>query len=229
MNTVKAQEYINRYKDEFEVFDTDEFCSDEVESFMDSFTAPYTWWREGASKLVICIDEEDDFVLKIPFASLSDEYGEYIDIPDYCEKEVSVYKEACACNVDEFLCKEEYLTSVGGTVKIYIQEKVNNDYYSEYTFQENSEYVRSNDIKGDIFNWSFVADCIRAYGAASTAAFVDFISSANVNDLHATNLGFTEVDGKMMPKIFDYSGWYDNDRITTFEHYDEEEEDENCF
>ena len=227
MNTVKAREYINKYGHEFEVFDTYEFCSDEVESFMDNFTAPITWWREGASKLVICIDEEDDFVLKIPFTTLLDtEYEDYTDIPDYCEKEVSVYKEACACNVDEFLCKEEYLTSVGA-VKIYIQEKVNNDYYSEYTFQENSEYVKSNNITGDIFNWSFVADCIRAYGAASTAAFVDFISSANVNDLHATNLGFAEVDGKMMPKIFDYSGWYDNDRVATFEL--DEEEDVNCF
>lgn len=208
MNIAKAQAYFEKYKECFAIFEG-EFSEDIVDNLMDYFEAPYEWWRSGASKLVICIDKDDDFVLKIPFTHTYDtNVGDVVMIPDYCEMECDMYQEAKTYNVSEFFCEEQYIGSFNN-IYVYAQERATQTTFdSNYSSRENSQVIKDNKINNS-FDDDFVAECIRAFGAASTAAFTDFIETIGINDLHSNNLGYILKDNKQIPKVFDYSGWYE--------------------
>lgn len=157
----------------------------------------------GASKLVI-IDEDNDWVLKIPFCNKS---------KDYCQLEAIYYEQAVKEGVEEPFAECYFLMEYEGA-PCYVMEKINcdeqaveSDFYEigldklsgQMSEDEISDYLGSMDtdeILGQLLEFYYEADFLQKVNA--------FLSENSINDLHTANLGYR--GDKLV--FVDYSGYY---------------------
>ena len=157
----------------------------------------------GASKLVI-VDEDNDWVLKIPFCDKS---------RNYCAVEAENYKKAVEAGVEEPFAACYFLMEYEGA-PCYVMEKINcdeqaieSDFYEigsdkllgEMSEDEICSYLGSMDtdeILDQLLEFYYEAGFLREINA--------FLSVNSINDLHTGNLGYR--GDKLV--FVDYSGYY---------------------
>ena len=162
-----------------------------------------------------------DFVIKIPY------YG-FNASKDYCAEEEIAYLEIKEkyplCS--GMFAETEYLCTCG-EIPVYAQRKIfqsvdellwNHHYdwfikdlrkYSADLSSSSKDFARDYDkVIGSRISSLFCAAIVRAYGYKAFKTLCKWIVDTDQNDLHASNIGFTE---DLYPIIFDFSGWYDND------------------
>lgn len=183
----------NRTEREFEIW-----FNGGGREILDNIT--YNW---GASKVAI-IDEDNDWVLKIPFCNKS---------RDYCEIEAENYQKAVKEGVEEPFA-ECYFLMEYESAPCYIMEKVNcdeeaveSDFYEigsdklsgQMSEDEISDYLYSMDT-GEILGL-----LLESYYEVGFLQKVNaFLSENSINDLHMANLGYR--GDKLV--FVDYSGYY---------------------
>lgn len=183
----------NRTVEEFEIW-----FNGVGREVLDNIT--YGW---GASKVAI-IDEDNDWVLKIPFCDKS---------CDYCEIEAENYQKAVKEGVEEPFAECYFLMEYEGA-PCYIMEKVDcdeevveSDFYEigldklsgQMSEDEISDYLGSMDtdeILDQLLEFY--------YGAGFLQKVSAFLSVNSINDLHTGNLGYR--GDKLV--FVDYSGYY---------------------
>lgn len=170
----------------------------------------------GASKLVIFPDNEEGYVIKIPFSGYFDcEYEEFYYFAnanndgnrcwDYCFTELLIYHSAKSNDVNQILAKPHLI----GTVKnypIYIQEKAET-YEIAKKKSEKRNSIQSTDKIYSIcqernyakFNLDWITDVYNYYGDKQFNKIMNFI--APIGDLHDANIGYIG----SRPVILDYS------------------------
>lgn len=181
--------------------------------------------------------KEEEFVIKIPFCSIfcddwerheedEDYYGEYIELQnapldndwDYCAAEVDYYNLAIEHHIEMFFPN----TSVAkeSPYPIYIQERCLEAYDTKAntprtkaeiseemdTLRAGAGPVAHNDWLYN-FKASWILDAIDAYGEATLAKLFQFLDDYNINDLHASNYGYSVIDHR--PVLIDFSGFHD--------------------
>ena len=147
----------------------------------------YGW---GASKVAI-IDDDNDWVLKIPFCNKS---------CDYCEIEAENYQKAVKEGVEEPFAECYFLMEYEG-VPCYIMEKVNCDEQAI----ESDLYEIGSDYLGFMDTDEILDQLLEFYYEAGFLQKVDaFLSVNSINDLHTANLGYR--GDKLV--FVDYSGYY---------------------
>ena len=181
----------------------------------------------GASKAVI-VPEHFNYVLKMPingeweieyyYDEETDDYDydciedEYFNLwsgapgddeTDYCNGELTIYKEACKENLGHLFAKIERISS-----RVYKQEKVKyeegcSNHSSSDSYKKVSEIQKSYKPAYRVpTNW--LATVMDYYGELTVYALTDFIERHEINDLHSGNVGFRS-NGE--PVLVDYSGW----------------------
>lgn len=187
--------------------------------------------EHGATKVCL-IPREGNFVFKINICS------QY----DYCSAEVDLYGSAVGHKLKDLFAKEEVYDKVlhydlfGYDTPIYIQEKV--------TFSEEFRQCcgNSQSYKADITNidkfysshgkekpsrlgCGWLARCLKMYGEEIFNKLCDFIKEYNITDLHNGNVGYIKRNGKFMPILFDYSGYYE-EYDSCYDSWNEEDDEE---
>ena len=169
--------------------------------------------QEGATKLCI-VPKNADFVIKwsITYYEDSDDWDEALE-------EVSIYNKAVEAGLGMFFPKTEVFCVVNG-ITFVIQEKVdfsvlhtpNNkaDRYAHQTrtisptiVEKMSDcFLRLHRGRSLDFTWASMA--IVLYGKRKCKALCKFIAQYEINDLHASNIGYL----KNKPIILDFSGYH---------------------
>ena len=186
-------------------------------------------YEYGCSKLVLFYKELPHWVIKIPFLGEyfmeTNEYCDFqyankngifgfVDDNDYCAIESYVAEAACEYELGDMFAQTYYLTSIDG-VKIYISEKVENDYYSgsckDFKHEDSATqagWLRESYCKTDVEKYvltaSDLAFFIDSYGLWQTELLIAFLTDYHIEDLHHGNIGF-DVHGNI--KIIDYSSF----------------------
>lgn len=158
----------------------------------------------GATKVVLIFtpdgNEEDDYVVKIPFVDRS---------IDYCEREVENYNEV----PDSF---KGYFAECwkGGEIEIcnkkipfYIMEKV--DANEGRVMDESFHYFINEGGNSDDYDpydgLEEVSNCFALhYGYTATSKIIEYLDEANINDIHTANIGYRND----YPVLIDYSGYF---------------------
>jgi len=196
----------------------DVLCSNGFSQFLNNRTEPeFILWKNssyedlenisyfyGATKSVI-IDEDNDWVLKIPFCNKS---------RDYCAVEAENYKKAVEAGVEEGFAACYFLMEYEGA-PCYIMEKVSCD---EETVKSDFYEIGSNKFSGEMNE-----DEIYSYlGSMDSDEIIDqllkfyydegflkkvniFLSQNKINDLHTGNVGYRGTNLVFV----DYSGFND--------------------
>ena len=169
--------------------------------------------HDGATKLCIA-PKHADFVIKWSTTcyELSDDWDEALE-------EVSIYNKAVEAGLEMFFPKTEVFCVVNG-ITFVIQEKVdfsvlhtpNNkaDRYAHQTrtispaiVEKMSDcFLRLHRGRSLDFTWASMA--IVLYGKRKCKALCKFIVQYEINDLHASNIGYL----KDKPIILDFSGYH---------------------
>lgn len=185
----------------------------------------------GASKVAI-VPNNYGYVIKIPFNG-SGEYDVYEDEDgntekteflfneftgadvgnnwDYCLAETIIYDFAEQEGFGKYFAKTSYWKKSRYDYPLYIQEKVEIDYYrtaSEKSLKSVSKVKKElNDkcLHTPISNDDWSGIFVDYYGEAEFKKFMNFLVTEDINDLHNGNLGYRLSDGA--PVIFDYSGY----------------------
>lgn len=176
-----------------------DFCNNKRPNFL----------RSGLTKFVLDINEEDDFVIKIPFAGSYSFYRNqderYQDYPvNHCKRELDDYNYLKDTEIN-FLFVPTYYVGKVGELEIYIQPKV-----EPYSYDQHSASEESYTIAADIEYCECTAD-----DEDSIAAFVEAfgdeaehilnqLDDMGVRDIHCGNFGYQ--DGRLV--IFDYCGYH---------------------
>lgn len=187
-------------------------------------------YNYGASKLVI-IPEHEDYVIKIPFNCVYNEY--YTDLDDeqeewlyfqnayycrqeeygwnYCEAEVEYYEEAADWGVEKYFAETRYIGDCHGW-PIYIQPKCeamedtrrsHSHTLEEYdSIQEKADSVNQHGIR----DRDFLCDLFKDADVYTVSLLFQFIDEM-LNDLHSGNYGYFE--GTTDACLLDYAGWGD--------------------
>lgn len=176
----------------------------------------------GASKAVLFLDGEDDYVIKVPFYGYGGEdeviwfnganlYDVAVETDwNYCELESEVYNLALETGVEEFFASTEFLCSIND-IPVYVSEKMDNvtkgyDYSSPEAEEENwrraVNFVKGN--KGTPFSTEYIDTLIRGYGEEKVQKLIDFVSSVGISDFHPGNWGY---DKNYRIRLLDYSGY----------------------
>ena len=150
----------------------------------------------GATKAVIIDDSNKDFVIKIPFSGLEE---------DYCEKEVEHYEAAQEYNVPGLFAAIEYIEEWRGA-PIYLQEYIRG-IGAEAEFKtldsiessRNSDYYYGEDDEA-------IYDAIEIqYSLETFDNFRSLVDDYGINDFHFGNVGYR--DGRIV--FVDYSGYFE--------------------
>lgn len=157
----------------------------------------------GATKLVI-VDEDNDWVLKIPFCDKS---------RDYCAVEAENYKKAVEAGVEESFAACYFLMEYEGA-PCYIMEKVNcdseeveSDFYEKSSdkLKEEMEEEEIYSYLGSLDGSEMVEELIGFYYNSSILEkLFSFLSTNDINDVHTGNVGYR---GDQLVLV-DYSGFY---------------------
>lgn len=193
----------------------------------------------GVSRCVFMFPDFPNLVVKIPFTGSGTEdedeydYNEpYEDFYcasfgcgehklkrkwDYCEAEITVYKDAVTSGVSDFFAETVCIGEIDNH-PIYVQEiatiyyDVYFDYECEYSTEEkkrnrSSIMEKSNNSLSEDDCWivgqTWLAAFIEEYGITAAIDLITFLKSEGVDDLHSENLGF--IDDK--PVIVDYASF----------------------
>ena len=169
--------------------------------------------QEGATKLCI-VPKNADFVIKwsITYYDNSDDWDEALE-------EVSIYNKAVEAGLEMFFPKTEVFCVVNG-ITFVIQEKVDfsvlhtpNSKADRYAYQTRTIspaivekmsdcFFRLHRGRSLDFTWASMA--IVLYGKRKCKALCKFIAQYEINDLHASNIGYL----KDKPIILDFSGYH---------------------
>lgn len=160
-------------------------------------------YSHGVTKLVI-IDDDNDWVLKIPFCDKAH---------DYCALEAENYKKAVEAGVEEGFAACYFLMEYEGA-PCYIMEKVNCD---EEVVESDFYEIGSNRLSGEmseeeIYNYlgsmdgdEIVDQLLEFYYDEGFLKDVyTFLSQNKINDLHTGNVGYRGANLVFV----DYSGFY---------------------
>lgn len=153
----------------------------------------------GATKAVI-IDEDYDYVLKIPFLMESGW--------DYCQIELENYISAKQDNLEAYFAETFYLGEYEG-VQCYASKKADCDdiegrvsdeireSYPDMSDEEFSSYIDN--------SWTeeVVAEAMENYAGDDWGRLYDFLNDNNINDLHYGNVGY--INGSLV--YIDFSGY----------------------
>lgn len=153
----------------------------------------------GASKLVI-VDEDNDWVLKIPFCDKS---------RDYCAVEAENYKKAVEAGVEEPFAACYFLMEYEGA-PCYVMEKINcdeqaveSDFLDKLSGQMSEDEI--SDCLGSMDTDEILDQLLEFYYEAGFLQKINaFLSVNSINDLHTGNLGYR--GDKLV--LVDYSGYY---------------------
>lgn len=155
----------------------------------------------GATKLVL-MNEYSNWVFKIPFK------GRKIN---YCQIEAEIYEDARRENLDKFFAPCYFLEIFDG-VQIYVMQRAVTSYdklYSDLferlsnegrTEAEASDIIEEADACAEFVNWLFP---YYSEEPEEFNRFIEFLESANINDLHSGNIGY--INGEIV--LIDYSGY----------------------
>ena len=209
--------------------ESDIFYDEYNENFMETMGADFSkkfTYSYGATKFVLIPnDENENFVIKIPYTGSSgydsnyyyNDAATYIDYWsagtedrewDYCEAEVIRYQQAAEYGLEKCLAKTEFVGFING-YPIYVQERC-----KVFSCNENKHSMEELKTTIDICNlWyynssidgNWLTDFRIYYGEETLKKFIDFISSNDWNDLRSDNIGY--INNK--PVLVDYSGFYD--------------------
>lgn len=198
---------------------------DDVESILDGSPNEMDY-AYGASKIVL-MEEDADFVFKIPFNGQYERSYDEDDYPmddfsfndftgapfgihewDYCETETVVYKMAAAAGLAECFAKTEYAGDVDG-YPVYIQEKavIFNLYPTHHSIEENThtkERCGEMGVSTSGIDICWITDFIEYHGEEMLKKFLEFIVEKNIGDLHTDNIGYIGD----RPVLIDYSDFY---------------------
>lgn len=162
--------------------------------------------ESGWSKAVI-IPAEGNFVFKIPLMFDVNNYN--CLTANYCDEEVSQYKEAKIEGLEYAFVKtvpfDEMKIKYGAPLPFYIQDKV--EVFDKWgkcdkIYDEMSEKYENTLRLPSLW----IEDFCNAYGVESFEDFGIFVCNSGINDLHSGNVGY--LDG--MPVVFDYSGYFES-------------------
>lgn len=161
------------------------------------------FYSYGASKLVI-IDDDNDWVLKIPFCDKA---------CDYCALEAENYKKAVEVGVEEGFAACHFLMEYEGA-PCYIMEKVSCD---EQTVESDFYEIGSNKLSGEMdedeiysylgsMDGDEIVDQLLEfyYDDGFLRDVYDFLSQNEINDLHTGNVGYR--NDQLV--LVDYSGYH---------------------
>lgn len=189
----------------------------------------------GMSKFVISAPSLGDIVIKIPFSGTYDYYDGvendlkpkdistirnnyyYLYSPfyckDYCRVEYNKYKALWRKDLDCFVAKTQYYTTLPNDIPIFIQEKVipNYDDWHARKPSARSKDLAKRWIYEDVLalESTWLASCIDFYGEYKTKRFIDYCNKDDTDilaDAHSGNLGYRKDN---TPVILDYSNFID--------------------
>ena len=207
----------------------EQYLYDMIDDTQSSFSV-----ATGATKIVIILDDESDYILKTPifgevhYPEIEDEEGnletdydspefsswqgaEYSDNGDnYCETELYLYEKAVAAGLaDLFTSLKPLLNKDNRTV--YVSERCSRcDLYNEDTPSSNSlTFVTEKRSKKNV-PWGYLsvratAKFIDDYGVETTEKLLAFIEEYHISDLHNDNIMINNRTGKIV--ISDYAGF----------------------
>lgn len=235
-NKTEIIEFLKRHitslnSDSCYVWYDDEGCEDEGHyedlAFHDCKADYYEY---GCSKLVLFYEELPQWVIKIPFLGEyyeeDDTYREFecankndlfptADGNDYCAIEAYLTEEAAHYGLEDMFAQTFFLTEING-VKIYISQKIENNYYScsskslkDENSADQASWLRESYCKTHMEKYVLTAAdlafFIDSYGLWQTELLIAFLTDYCVDDLHHGNIGF---DDNYNIKILDYSSFY---------------------
>lgn len=206
---------VTYYKDEYEYWDTTihEWAMEKNTLLEDEGIRVY----HGETKACIISDELENWVIKVGFCYPEDVREEHDE--NFCELEVSYYKEAAEEGLGEFFAAT-YPLCTRGDIKFFIQERAENDEEvisdSFYNYESKLYYEDKGSDDEDDEDSSYIYDAVdgmddedRVYAIFEdhkrVNELVDFCSKNHINDLHEGNFGITK-DGNH--KIIDFSGYF---------------------
>ena len=191
-------------------------CSNGFSQFLNNRTeAEFKLWKNspyenlenisyfyGATKLVV-IDDDNDWVLKIPFCD---------NACDYCALEAENYKKAIEAGVEEVFAACYFLMEYEG-VPCYIMEKVSCDEETvESDFYEIGSNKHSSEMNEDeIYSYlgsmdgeEIIDQLLEFYYDEGFLQEINiFLSRNKINDLHTGNVGYRGTNLVFV----DYSGF----------------------
>lgn len=181
-----------------------------VSSFKEKYTKPFAY-DYGATKGVL-IFKELGFVIKIPFVCNDDWEFEGADCDngwDYCEAETLKYQSASINGLAECFAETIFIGTVDGH-PIYIQELATMYEKGESTTPRSSEDIEKveslcSSQHYDCFNPNWLSDVLNFFGERIFYKLLNFISDADISDLHNGNIGYIG----MRPVLVDYSSFND--------------------
>lgn len=170
-------------------------------------------WDSGISKACFSFENEN-YVIKIPFDDVSE---------DYCEREAQMFVKAEENGVDEYFAETKklmtYVYDNSFSVDVYISARANMDY--DLMSDMIDSYSHHNEFDPEVAEGEDeeTFDTLYSMNGSSFPAVKDvfegsypngledlwnFIIRLGINDLHRGNVGFTIND---KPVFIDYSGY----------------------
>lgn len=151
----------------------------------------------GSSKVCFWHPSLGDWVIKVGFQDLSE---------NYAEVEYKTYLKARECGLERYFPTTHFLGEFEET-KFYLQQR------AEYVPEEvHSKLIEKVSETGRYESYTLAWDAadnleddVRAMFLFDDEALVDFLLENCVNDLHEGNFGY--IDGELV--IIDFSGWRD--------------------
>jgi hypothetical protein len=163
--------------------------------------------RNGLTKFVFNLDNNDNFVVKIPFAGTyywaDKEYENYGT--NHCEEELNVYEYLKDSEIGSLLVPTVFIGKVNG-LELYAQPKVEVFNYDKHSPSDKS-YNTAEDL-----GWhectadddDVVASFVEYFGVDEAERILDYLDEEGIRDIHSGNFGY--LNGALV--LFDYCGYH---------------------
>ena len=162
----------------------------------------------GLSKFVIDFSDNDNFVVKIPFAGVYTNFEEpnYEDFSvNHCKRELEDYLKLKDTEIG-FLLAPTYFVGKVGELEVYIQPKV-----EPFRYENNSPSEQTYDIISDLDYYECTADdddrvaaFVEAFGVEKGQRILGLLDEFGIRDIHTGNFGY-QYNNLV---IFDYCGYH---------------------
>ena len=161
--------------------------------------------ESGATKAVI-IDEDYDYVLKIPFLMESGQ--------NYCQIELENYVNAKQDNLEAYFAETFYLGEYEGA-QCYaskkadcddIEGRVSDEIRESYPDMSDEDF---NSYIGDCWGEEIVEEAMKNCAGDNWGRLYDFLYDNGINDLHYGNIGY--IDGSLV--YIDFSGYREQQQM----------------
>ena len=163
--------------------------------------------RSGLTKFVFNLNENDNFVVKIPFVGTyyygTHSYEGYS--VNHCEEELNVYESLKDTEIGFLLVPTVFIGKVKG-LELYIQPKV-----EAFNYEKHSPSNKSYDDAEDL-EWhectadddDAIASFVEYFGVEEAEHILNTLDDEGVRDIHCGNFGY--LNKKLV--LFDYSGYH---------------------